>query len=431
MDFSFISLDSILALDNPIMDPFADEDIKSCYTNKTNKDAHIEYKVVEHLANGRYGDVLKVQLVSESAPSPNVSNVTNDSNQTNPSTELNANPPDDDRKQEMNEESKANESNQILAMKAQQIFDGEITAKLQREIDILTAVKSQDDERDTDSYHVMELVSHFVDGGHLLFVMPFYDSNLSVVLQSAPLERGVIQQFMFQILSGLSYIHSLGILHRDVKPNNILLCSDRQHLVITDFGSARDISPLLEADAVNDGKENEQKENQNEVDQNAVDHNDFDPEREDPNALTPQIYVVMYRAPELLLGERQYRFPVDIWAAGCIMAQMVRPKGKLLFDKDHDIPLFMQQLEILGGPPAGELDGVGLYSVFFQMEPKECKPMRTVLGEQCDAYLDDSGYALLAELLRLSPKKRISAEAAVLHSFFENVNRGDDDTQNE
>ena len=134
--------------------------------------------------------------------------------------------------------------------------------------------------------------------------------------------------------------------------------------------------------------------------------------------ISPQIYVVMYRAPELLLGERQYRFGVDVWAMGCIMAQMCRKEGKLLFDEDHDIPLFMQQIEILGGPPEKELDKVGLYSSFFCMDSKPYKKMKDIVP-----YLDENGCDLLAKIFRFGPKERISAEEALEHAFFEDVEK--------
>eukprot|EP00488_Nonionellina_sp_1-RS-2012_P002475 TRINITY_DN4781_c0_g1_i1.p1 TRINITY_DN4781_c0_g1~~TRINITY_DN4781_c0_g1_i1.p1 ORF type:complete len:147 (+),score=48.42 TRINITY_DN4781_c0_g1_i1:31-471(+) len=118
-------------------------------------------------------------------------------------------------------------------------------------------------------------------------------------------------------------------------------------------------------------------------------HKDEIPDFDDPEwsgfdtdtsyKLTPQIYVVPYRAPELLLGERHYRFGVDIWAMGCIMAQMCRVNGKLLFDEQHDIPQFMQHIQILGGPKDNELQNVGLFSVFFTMEQSDYNPMNKVV----------------------------------------------------
>ena len=92
-----------------------------------------------------------------------------------------------------------------------------------------------------------------------------------------------IQDYMYQILNGLEYIHSKGISHRDLKPENILI-SESGHVKICDFGSSKVINP--------NGKN------------------------------TPYIVSRYYRAPELILCITSYTTAIDIWAAGCILAEL-------------------------------------------------------------------------------------------------------------
>merc|ERR1712154_70678 len=99
-------------------------------------------------------------------------------------------------------------------------------------------------------------------------------------------------------------------------------------------------------------------------------------------------------------------------------AMMCRQNGALLFTEDHDIPLFLKQIQILGGPPPNELDQVGLFSDFFEMETKAYNPINQIIP-----YLKDSQTAcnLLHRLLTFGPTQRITAKQALNHPFFEKI----------
>eukprot|EP01084_Bolivina_argentea_P051553 94848_1 len=368
------------------------------YTDTTDKNNPKQYKVLHNLANGRYGNVQKVELITNS-------------NHTNNNTT--------DQKQQTDEKSEDSQPN-IYAIKSQDIFDGEITKKLQREIDIMSKLKSNNK---TANPNIIPMIKYFIDTHYLLFLLPYFDSNLQKLLDNAPLKLDLIQHITYQLFNGLSYIHSLNIIHRDIKPNNILYNTQTQQISIADFGSARDITDILqeEKSEKSENKSDENKENKSEND--GLIPNFDDPEwngfdTETNCKLSPQIYVVVYRAPELLLGERQYRFSIDIWACGCLIAQMCREKGELLFNQSHDIPMFMEMLKILGGPKGDELKGVGLFTQFFQMESSEYNDIKKIVDG-----LDDNGYDLLAKIFRLGPKSRITAKEAVEHKFFQNVRK--------
>eukprot|EP00966_Prymnesium_polylepis_P086177 1994698-Prymnesium_polylepis.1 len=102
---------------------------------------------------------------------------------------------------------------------------------------------------------------------------------------------------MRQVLEGLAYIHDAGVIHRDLKPQNILV--DAEGIAkLADFGLAR-MCPLR------------------------------------GTTLTPQLVTRWYRAPEILLGETRYAAPVDMWSFGCVLAECVN--NQPLFAGDSEI----------------------------------------------------------------------------------------------
>ncbi|KAK3740326.1 hypothetical protein QZH41_013901, partial [Actinostola sp. cb2023] len=133
----------------------------------------------------------------------------------------------------------------------------------------------------------------------LMFVFEFIDTDLNSYLEKYP--RGVCPNnakiFIFQLLRGLAYIHQQKILHRDIKPQNLLI-SEKGELKLADFGLAR-------AKSV--------------------------PSRTYSN----EVVTLWYRPPDVLLGSKDYTTSLDIWAAGCIFVEMVT--GVALFPglRDH------------------------------------------------------------------------------------------------
>ena len=119
------------------------------------------------------------------------------------------------------------------------------------------------------------------------------ETDLSTIIKSKQaLTDEHIQFFLYQILRGLKYQHSCGILHRDLKPRNLLVNSNCD-LKICDFGLARANTDSLMT----------------------------------PNAqLTDYIATRWYRAPEVILSWQQYTAAIDVWSVGCILAEMIRRK---------------------------------------------------------------------------------------------------------
>jgi serine/threonine protein kinase len=170
---------------------------------------------------------------------------------------------------------------------------------------------------------------------------------------------------MQMLLNAVAYLHSNGVLHRDVKPQNLMF-SESGILKLIDFGLSIDI-PC-----------------------------DF-------GELMCQVVTESYKAPELCSGSKSYGTGVDIWSVGCVFAEMVL--GRPLFEGENDF----QQLQLMANL-LGPLDANG----FLQFRPKvDVRPLSEVF-----AGIDDAALDLLSRMIRLNPAERISAEEALDHAYF-------------
>lgn len=149
---------------------------------------------------------------------------------------------------------------------------------------------------------------NFKGATELFLVEELLDTDLHRILQSKrKLREDYVKLFLYQLLRGLKYTHSANVCHRDIKPSNILVDSETLLLRIGDFGRSRILDP-------------------------AYSHKGY---------LTHRISTLWYKSPELLLNSSTYDSAVDIWAAGCVFAEMLL--GKPLFEGQHEI----DQLELI------------------------------------------------------------------------------------
>jgi serine/threonine protein kinase len=214
--------------------------------------------------------------------------------------------------------------------------------------------------------------------GKLTLVFEFMDTDLRRYLENARsgLPLLVIKSYAYQILSGLSYCHSHRIMHRDMKPANLLL-NKYGSIKICDFGLARTFTLPL-------------------------------------RNYTREIVTLWYRPPEILLAAKAatYSVVVDIWSTGCIIAEMFLKRA--IFAGDSEIDQLFRIFQVLGTPNEETWPGVssmpGYSSSFPSWKPKS-------LGEVLRGG-DPSMIDLISKMLVYDPRKRISASDALDHPFF-------------
>ncbi|OAQ98620.1 hypothetical protein LLEC1_02097 [Akanthomyces lecanii] len=150
------------------------------------------------------------------------------------------------------------------------------------------------------------------------------ECDLAAIIRSGqPLTDAHFQSFIYQILCGLKYIHSANVLHRDLKPGNLLVNADCE-LKICDFGLARGFS--------------------------------VDPQ-ENAGYMTEYVATRWYRAPEIMLSFQSYTKAIDVWSVGCILAELLG--GRPFFKGRDYVDQLNQILHILGTPNEETLSRIG------------------------------------------------------------------------
>ena len=225
-------------------------------------------------------------------------------------------------------------------------------------------------------------------------VSSFMDTDLYRLCQSrVELTDKHIRHLMFQTLSGLQFLHSANVLHRDMKTANLLV--DRHfNLKICDFGLARLVRP---GESLN---------------------GDLDQKQENLNGppLTELVVTLWYRAPELVANSN-YDAAIDVWAVGCIFAEMLL-RRPVFPGKDH---LHQLQLitDVMGTPTEEDVRSIrGAYArrVLRSLPYRPAKPMDRVFGGAHPQAID-----LIESLLVFDSTKRATASEALSHPYFDPV----------
>lgn len=188
------------------------------------------------------------------------------------------------------------------------------------------------------------------------------------------------QSFVYQILCGLKYIHLADVLHRDLKPGNLLVNADCE-LKICDFGLARGFSENPEQNA---------------------------------GFMTEYVATRWYRAPEIMLSFTNYTKAIDMWSVGCILAELLG--GKPLFRGKDYVDQLNQILLILGTPRESTLTKIG--SIRAQNYVRSLPLMRKVPYTEIFPNANPLALDLLEKMLTLDPYQRITVEEALAHPYL-------------
>lgn len=239
----------------------------------------------------------------------------------------------------------------------------------------MSAVREVKYLRELQHDNVIALLDVFSSKTNLNLVLEFLDADLEIIIKdrSNVFQPADIKSWMVMTLRGLEFCHRNFILHRDLKPNNLLLASDGQ-LKIADFGLARDFA--------------------------------------DPSVkMTSQVITRWYRPPELLFGCRFYGPGSDMWSVGCIFAELMLRTPYLPGESDMD------QLKVifraLGTPTEDEWPGYTSLPDYMVVGQYPKTPLRDLFTAA-----STEAISLLAKLLAYAPGKRISAKEALHHAYF-------------
>ncbi|GAA5916229.1 hypothetical protein JCM6882_001115 [Rhodosporidiobolus microsporus] len=214
----------------------------------------------------------------------------------------------------------------------------------------------------------------------LMLVFEYMDLDLKKYMDShgerGALEPAVVRSFMWQLLKGTAFCHDNRVLHRDLKPQNLLI-NKKGELKLADFGLARAFGIPV-------------------------------------NTFSNEVVTLWYRAPDVLLGSRTYSTSIDVWSAGCIMAEMI--SGVPLFRGRDNNDQLNQIIRILGTPDEQSLRRIASESPEVQLRPFPRMtriPWASLYPKAHPLALD-----LLDKLLQFDPSRRLDCTSALHHPYF-------------
>ena len=193
--------------------------------------------------------------------------------------------------------------------------------------------------------------------------------------QSVPML--LVKLYVYQSFRALAYLHALGICHRDIKPQNLLVDSNNHVLKVCDFGSAK----RLVKGEVN----------------------------------VSYICSRYYRAPELIFGATEYNNSIDVWSVGCVMAELLL--GQPLFPGESGVDQLVEIIKVLGTPTREMIHTMNPNYSEFKFPQIKAHPWQKVFRSRTPADAID----LINKLLVYNPELRMTPIEALQHSFFDEL----------
>ncbi|XP_005998027.1 glycogen synthase kinase 3 alpha b isoform X2 [Latimeria chalumnae] len=186
-----------------------------------------------------------------------------------------------------------------------------------------------------------------------------------------------VKVYMYQLFRSLAYIHSQGVCHRDIKPQNLLVDPETAILKLCDFGSAKQLV------------------------------------RGEPNV--SYICSRYYRAPELIFGATDYTSNIDIWSAGCVLAELLL--GQPIFPGDSGVDQLVEIIKVLGTPTREQIREMNPNYTEFKFPQIKAHPWTKVFKTRTPP----EAISLCSRLLEYTPATRLSPLEACAHNFFEDL----------
>uniref|UniRef100_A0A2P2I967 cyclin-dependent kinase n=1 Tax=Hirondellea gigas TaxID=1518452 RepID=A0A2P2I967_9CRUS len=275
-----------------------------------------------------------------------------------------------------------------IVYKAKDVSSGEILALKQIGLDAAdegipsTAIREISLLKQLQHPNIVRLYDVIHTEKQLTLVFEYLDQDLKKYLDNSGgggLTLYIIKSFLHQLLAGIAFCHKHRVLHRDLKPQNLLINVEGD-LKLADFGLARAFGIPV-------------------------------------RSYTHEVVTLWYRAPDVLLGSRNYSTPVDIWSIGCIFYEMAT--GKPLFPGRSDSDQLDKIFQILGTPTVETWPGMVNYPDYKKGDPFRVHP--PMKYEDIVPTLEKDGLHLLASMLQYDPDLRISAADGLTHPFFDSL----------
>nr|CAG4651917.1 EOG090X081V [Triops cancriformis] len=269
---------------------------------------------------------------------------------------------------------KNRESHEIVALKRVRLDDDDegVPSSALREICLLKELKHKNIVRLYDVLH---------SDKKLTLVFEHCDQDLKKYFDSlnGEIDPDRVRSFMFQLLRGLAFCHSRNVLHRDLKPQNLLINKNGE-LKLADFGLARAFGIPV-------------------------------------RCYSAEVVTLWYRPPDVLFGAKLYTTSIDMWSAGCIFAELANA-GRPLFPGSDVEDQLKRIFKLLGTPTEETWRDVTLLPDYkpFPLYPPNLN------WSQIVPKLSPKGRELLQKLLVCNPALRMSAEDAMAHPYFADIN---------
>jgi glycogen synthase kinase 3 beta len=216
-------------------------------------------------------------------------------------------------------------------------------------------------------------------------VMDYFPQTLSRILSvnfqsRKQLDPFIAKLYAYQMMLSLKYLHSKGIAHRDIKPQNILVDQKTNKIKLCDFGSAKKLIPG----------------------QRSISY----------------ICSRFYRAPELIFGATDYTNQIDVWSMGCVISELVL--GRPMFPGATTSDQLVEIIRILGTPTKDDICSMNPYFKDHKFPDVKPIPFEKLFKNRIipEYFLD-----LLSKILVYNPQKRLTAEKALEHAYFDEIKK--------